>query len=118
MKKFILSAMAMFAMTAAINAQSLVFEIDGVEYESGSTFTYEKKFLQEDMGYKKNAEIAMKLKNVSSTPITFKFKNAGDLISAPEGYERNFQICTDMCYMGDQLISYGIRCYSSCFTPH
>lgn len=112
MKKFILSAMAMFAMTAAINAQSLVFEIDGVEYESGSTFTYEKKFLQEDMGYKKNAEIAMKLKNVSSTPITFKFKNAGDLINAPEGYERNFQICTDMCYMGDDIPEFTIEANS------
>lgn len=109
MKKFILSAMAMFAMTAAINAQSLVFEIDGVEYESGSTYTKEVKFLDSDMSYKKNGEVFMTLKNTSDATCTYKFKNAGDMISAPEGYERNFQICTTQCVAGDNIPEFTIE---------
>ena len=94
------------------NAPSLKFEIDGVEYESGSTYIKEVRFTDSDMPYKKNGEVFMTLKNTSDATCTYKFKNAGDMISAPEGYERNFQICTDMCYMGDDIPEFTIEANS------
>ena len=41
MKKLVTLLIAMLSMAVAINAQSLKFEIDGVEYESGSTYIKE-----------------------------------------------------------------------------
>ena len=112
MKKLVTLLIAMLSMAVAINAQSLKFEIDGVEYESGSTYIKEVRFTDSDMPYKKNGEVFMTLKNTSDATCTYKFKNAGDMISAPEGYERNFQICTDMCYMGDDIPEFTIEANS------
>lgn len=112
MKKFILSAMAMFAMTAATNAQSLLFEIGGVEYESGSTYTYEIKFLESDPTYKKNAEVFITIKNTSDKECTYKFKDAGEIVSAMEGYTREVQVCTDLCYSDDNIPEFTIAANS------
>ena len=52
MKKLVTLLIAMLSMAVAINAQSLKFEIDGVEYESGSTYIKEVRFTDSDMPYK------------------------------------------------------------------
>lgn len=111
MKKLILSAMALFAMTS-INAQSIVFEIGGQEYQSGSSYVKEVKFTQESPSYEKNGEVFFKIKNVTANEVTFKFKNAGDVIESMEGYTRQAEICTDMCYSGDDIPEFTIAANS------
>lgn len=79
---------------------------------SGSSYTHEVKFSSDSPSYEKNGELFFKIKNVTDKEVTFKFKNAGDVIEAMEGYTRQAEICTDMCYSGDDIPAFTIAANS------
>lgn len=108
MKKFLLSAMSLVA-AMTINAQSLVMEVEGQEYKSGSSFNVVKEIAADDIPQMREGVLEFHLKNTSAQDASFKFKNAGDVLEKPEGYERQTQICTTSCFLGDDIPAFDIK---------